>query len=86
MKTFKMLFHKASGRSFESSLRANSVVYGHGDALIMKKLEVKDVVRSLAAMYKRIDARIAKYGALTSEDVQREIEEYRAEKRRRKGA
>ena len=66
--------------------KSKLLVYGHGDALIMKKLEVKDAVRRLKTMYKRIDARIAKYGELTDEEIQKEIEEYRAEKRKQKGA
>ncbi len=66
--------------------KSKLLVFGRGDALIMKKLEVKDAVRSMQALYERIDARIVKYGELTSEEIQREIEQYRAEKRRRKRA
>src|SRR5260370_39623954 len=36
------------------------VVYQYADALIMKKLDVKDVEKRLQALYKRIDARNAK--------------------------
>ncbi len=51
-----------------------------------KKLEVDDAMRSLEAMYKRMDAKISKYGELTEDEIQREIDKFRSEKRRRKGA
>jgi hypothetical protein len=60
-------------------------VYGYRDSLIMKKLEVDNAMRVMKAMYNRIDAKIAKYGELTQDEIQREVEVYRAEKRRHKG-
>ncbi len=66
--------------------KSKLLVYGYEDALIMKRLEIGDVEKRLQAMYKRIDKRIAKYGELTEEEIQQEIEKYRAEKRRQKGA
>jgi AbrB family looped-hinge helix DNA binding protein len=59
------------------------LVYGYEDAVIMKKLEVPDVTKELEALYKRIDARIAKYGALTQDEVEAEIQQYRKEKARK---
>ncbi len=64
--------------------KSQLLVYRYQDALIMKKLEVKGVEKRLEAMYKRIDSRRAKYGELTGADVQREIEKYRQEKRKRR--
>jgi hypothetical protein len=49
------------------------LVYGYQDAVIMKKLEVPDITKELEAMYKRIDKKIAKYGALTQDEVEEEI-------------
>ena len=46
----------------------------------MKKLEVPDVGRELEAMYRRIDRRVAAHGALTQNDVEREIQRYRRER------
>jgi len=66
--------------------KSKLLVYGYDDALIMKRLEIGDVEKRLQAMYKRIDKRIAKYGELTEEEIQQEIEKYRTEKRRQKGA
>ena len=63
------------------------LVYGYQDAVIMKKLEIPDVVKDLEKIYKRIDKRIAKYGELSEKEIQAEIEKYRAEKRAKtKGA
>ena len=66
--------------------KSKLLVYGYGDSLIMRKLDVEEAVRRMKVMYKRIDAKIAKYGELTQDEIQREIEMYRAEKRRHKGA
>ena len=35
--------------------KSKLLVYGYGDALIMKKLEVEAAMRNLEAMYKRIE-------------------------------
>lgn len=66
--------------------KSKLLVYGYGDSLIMKRLEVDDAMRVMKTMYRRIDAKIAKYGELTQDEIRQEIELYRAEKRRRKGA
>jgi len=59
------------------------LVYGYQDAVIMKKLKVPDIAEELEAMYKRIDRRIAKYGELTQEEIEEEIQKYRREKAKR---
>jgi AbrB family looped-hinge helix DNA binding protein len=64
--------------------KSQLVVYQYADALIMKKLNVKDVEKRLEALYRRVDARNAKYGELTEGDIQREIEKYRREKRKQR--
>ena len=56
------------------------LVYDCENMVILKKLEVPDIEKTLEAMRKRIDKRIAKYGALTQEDVEEEIQQYRREK------
>jgi len=55
-------------------------VYGYKDTVIMKKMEISDLLRDLKALYKRVDARTAKYGRISEEEILREIEEYRSEK------
>ena len=55
-------------------------VYGYKDTVIMKKMEISDLLRDLKELYKRVDARTAKYGRISEEESLREIEEYRSEK------
>lgn len=57
------------------------LVYGYEDAVIMKKLEVPDVKEELKALYKQVDKKIAKYGELTTEEINAIIHECRAKKR-----
>jgi len=64
--------------------KSQLVVYRYADALIMKKLDVKVVEKRLEALYKRVDARNAKYGQLTEKDIQQEIQKYRQEKRKQR--
>ena len=59
------------------------LVYSYKDSVIMKKMEIPDIVRDLKSIYEKVDARIAKYGELSEEEIQKEIEEYRSEKRRK---
>jgi len=56
------------------------LVYECDDLVILKKLAEPDFPKELDAMYKRIDQRIAQYGELTQEDIEKEIQEYRKEK------
>ena len=66
--------------------KSKLLVYEYGNSIVLKKLDVDDAMRKLKTMYERIDAKIARYGALTQDEIQQEIEKYRAEKHKRKGA
>ncbi|MEM4312012.1 MAG: hypothetical protein QXX95_06460 [Nitrososphaerales archaeon] len=46
----------------------------------MKKLEIPDVAKELEEIYKKVDARIAKYGELTCKEIEEVIQEYRRKK------
>lgn len=48
----------------------------------MKKVEIPDVIKDLKKLYKRIDSRLEKYDELPEDEIQHEIEKYRAEKRK----
>lgn len=54
------------------------LVYGYRGAVIMKKLEIPDVTKELKGIFKRIDARVAKYGKLTDEEINEIIQKRRA--------
>ena len=56
------------------------LVYECNDSVILRKFEEPDLSKELEAMYKRVDERIAKYGELTQDDVEMEIQKYRKEK------
>ena len=61
--------------------KTKMLVYGYRDAVIMKKIEVPGVEKKLREMYRRIGKRIAKYGELTQEEIEEEIQKYRKAKR-----
>jgi antitoxin PrlF len=61
--------------------KTKMLVYGYRDAVILKKIEVPGVEKKLREMYRRIDRRIAKYGELTQEEIEEEIQRYRKAKR-----
>lgn len=58
------------------------LVYGYGDAVIMKKMEIPDVVKDLERIYRKVDKKIKKYGELSDEDIQKEIQKVRARRRK----
>jgi len=57
------------------------IVYGYQDAVVMKKIEIPDVAKELEEIYRRVDARIAKQGELTDEEINEIIRDYRRKKR-----
>jgi len=68
-------------KKLEWEPKTKLLVYKCQDSVILKKLEVPDIEKELQAMYKRIDKRIAKYGALTQEEIDEIIHEHRRKKK-----
>lgn len=67
--------------------RSKLLVYGVEDTIILKKLTLPDIRKEMQELWKDVNKRIAKYGEMTEEEIQAEIEKYRAEKRAKaKGA
>jgi len=56
------------------------LVYGYQDAVILKKLDVPDVTKELEEIYRKVDARIARYGEISNDEVQDIIQGHRREK------
>jgi len=56
------------------------IVYGEGDTIIMKKVQLPDLKEEWERIRQIIEDRNRKYGPLTEEDVKREVEAYRREK------
>ena len=57
--------------------KSKLLVYPYEDALVMKKLEVKGMERSLEEVYRKVDARRAKLGDLTEAEIQALVQKYR---------
>ncbi|MBM5804965.1 MAG: AbrB/MazE/SpoVT family DNA-binding domain-containing protein [Candidatus Verstraetearchaeota archaeon] len=53
------------------------LVYGYQDAVVMKKMEIPDVAKELEEIFRRVDARVARYGELTDDEVNKIIQDYR---------
>ncbi len=62
--------------------RSKLLVYRMDDTIILKKLAVPEIEKEMRQLWKKVDARIAKYGEMSEEDIQEEIEKYRKGKRR----
>lgn len=58
------------------------LVYGEDDTIIMKKLYLPDLREEWERIRQIIEERNKKYGLLSEEDVKREVEAYRKEKKR----
>ncbi|MGH9910733.1 MAG: AbrB/MazE/SpoVT family DNA-binding domain-containing protein, partial [Nitrososphaerales archaeon] len=61
--------------------KTRMVVYGYEGAVILKKMEIPDVVKDLQELYRRIDTKIAKYGELSEEDIDEIIHKYRGKRK-----
>ena len=59
------------------------LVYGEDDLIIMKKLSLPDLKGEWERIRQIIKERNRKYGALTEEDIRREVEDHRREKAKR---
>ena len=53
------------------------LVYPYEDALVMKKLEVRGLERSLEDIYRRVDARRKKEGELADTEIEELVRKYR---------
>ena len=77
----QVVIPKAIRERMKIAPKMKLLVYCFGDTLILKKLEIPDVEKKLEALYRRIDRKIAKYGDLSEEEIDEEIQRYRREKR-----
>ena len=53
------------------------LVYCYKDSVIMKKMEIPDIVRDLKSIYKKVDARTARYGRLPDQEINDIVQKYR---------
>ena len=57
------------------------LIYGYQDAVIMKKMEIPDVMKDLERLYRRIDRKVKKYGSLSDEEIDEIIQQSRRKRR-----
>jgi len=57
------------------------LVYGYQDAVVMKKLEVPDVLKDLERIYRRVDERAKKLGTLSDDEIESIVQESRKKRR-----
>ncbi len=62
--------------------RSKLLVYSIDDTIILKKLQVPDMKKEMQALWKKVDRRIARYGEMSEQEIQNEIEHYRRERRK----
>ncbi|MDE1725569.1 MAG: AbrB/MazE/SpoVT family DNA-binding domain-containing protein [Thaumarchaeota archaeon] len=53
------------------------LVYGYKDAVIMKKMDIPDIVKDLKSIYQKVDARTSKYGKVSDEEINNIVQKYR---------
>ncbi|MGI0089144.1 MAG: AbrB/MazE/SpoVT family DNA-binding domain-containing protein [Nitrosopumilaceae archaeon] len=53
------------------------IVYGYKDAVIMKRMDIPDIVRDLKSIYRKVDARAAKYGRMSDEQINDMVQKHR---------
>ncbi len=64
-------------RKLRIGAKSKLLVYPYDDALVMKKLEVGGFERSMVAVYRRVAAQRAKYGALSDAEIGELVQKYR---------
>ena len=57
------------------------LIYGYDDAVIMKKLDVPDVLKDLERIYRNVDEKARKLGILSDQDVSDIVQESRRKRR-----
>ena len=53
------------------------IVYGYKDAVIMKKMDIPDIVKDLKSIYRKVDARTAKHGKISDDEINELVKKYR---------
>ena len=57
------------------------LVYGYQDAVIMKKMEIPNVIEDLKDLYRRVDQKVKKYGPLSDTEISGIIQQSRKKRR-----
>ncbi|MDE1818953.1 MAG: AbrB/MazE/SpoVT family DNA-binding domain-containing protein [Thaumarchaeota archaeon] len=57
--------------------RTKLIVYSYKDAVIMKKMDISDIVKDLRSIYQKVDVRTAKYGRISDEEINELVQKHR---------
>ncbi|MEM2139541.1 AbrB/MazE/SpoVT family DNA-binding domain-containing protein [Nitrososphaera sp.] len=57
------------------------LVYGYDDAVIMKKMEIPDVIKDLKRIYREVDKKVKKYGSLSDKEINEIVQQSRRKRR-----
>lgn len=79
----QVVIPQALRRKLKLDPKTRLLVYGEGDTVVMKKLYLPDLKEEWEKIKQIMEGRNRKHGALTEEEVKREVEAYRREKRKR---
>ena len=61
--------------------RSRLLVYSIDDTIVLKKLEIPDMKKEMEELWKKVDKRIRRYGEMSEQEIQNEIDRYRVEKK-----
>ncbi len=64
-------------RKLQIGAKSKLLVYPYSDALIMKKLDIKNVEKELDSIFRVIDARKTMEGEITEQELNRLVQRYR---------
>jgi len=53
------------------------IVYGYKDTVIMKKMDIPDILKNLKSIYRKVDARSAKHGKISDKEINELVRKYR---------
>lgn len=61
--------------------KSRFLVYGEGDTVILKRIELPDIKAEWKRLKALVDKRIAKYGEMTEDEINEIVQKYRHGKR-----
>jgi len=78
----QVVIPQALRRKLKLKPKTKLLVYGEGDTIVMKRLSLPELREKWESIKQIMEERNRKYGPLTEEDVKREVDASRRERRR----
>lgn len=76
----QVVIPKAIRKKLGIGPRTKLLVYDYQGAIVMKKIEVSNLIKGLEEICKRVDMKIAKHGEISEEEIDEIVQEYRRQK------